>query len=57
MSRRCGRTLGGRDPLDQWAGRRDDATLAAYQAQRNTTSIDDLPALPMAPGDQQTDSG
>jgi hypothetical protein len=36
MSRRCGRTLGGRDPLDQWAGRRDDATLAAYQAQRNT---------------------
>jgi hypothetical protein len=57
MSRRCGRTLGGRDPLDQWAGRRDDATLAAYQAQRNTTSIDDLPALPMAPGDQQTGSG
>jgi hypothetical protein len=59
----CGRcrgaagTLGGRDPLDQWAGRRDDATLAAYQAQRNTTSIDDLPALPMAPGDQQTGSG
>jgi hypothetical protein len=50
MSRRCGRTLGGRDPLDQWAGRRDDATLAAYQAQRNTTSIDDdLPALPMPP--------
>jgi hypothetical protein len=57
MLRRCGRTLGGRDPLDQWAGRRDDATLAAYQAQRNTTSIDDLPALPMAPGDQQTGSG
>ena len=57
MSRRCGRTLGGRDPLDQWAGRRDDATLAAYQAQRNTTSIDDLPALPMASGDQQTGSG
>ena len=59
----CGRcrgaagTLGGRDPLDQWAGRRDDATLAAYQAQRNTTSIDDLPALPMTPGDQQTGSG
>jgi hypothetical protein len=49
MSRRCERTLGGRDPLDQWAGRRDDVTLAAYQAQRNTTSIDDLPACPWPP--------
>jgi hypothetical protein len=25
MLRRCGRPLGGRDPFDQWAGRRDDA--------------------------------
>jgi hypothetical protein len=32
MSRHCGCTPGGRDPLDQWAGRKDDVTLAAYQA-------------------------
>src|SRR5215208_5570880 len=61
-SSNCGRCRGAAGApsaaaLDQWAGRRDDATLAAYQAQRNTTSIDELSALPMAPGDQQTGSG
>jgi hypothetical protein len=40
---------GQRDLLDQWTARKDDAALAAYRAQRNSTSIDDLPALPMGP--------
>ena len=38
---------GQRDLLDQWTDRKDDAALDAYRAQRNRTSIDDLPALPM----------
>jgi Pyridoxamine 5'-phosphate oxidase len=48
---------GQRDLLDQWTQARDDATLVAYRAQRNHASIDDLPALPMAPGDRQAGSG
>jgi hypothetical protein len=48
---------GERDLLDQWVGRKDDAALAAYCAQRNTTSIDGLPALPMAAGARSADSG
>ena len=43
--------------LDQWAARKDDAALAAYRAQRNRRSIDDLPALPMAAGDWQAGLG
>ncbi len=38
---------GQRDLLDQWTARKDDA---AYRARRNSTSIDDLPALPTGPG-------
>jgi hypothetical protein len=48
---------GQRDLLDQWAARKDDAALAAYRAQRNRRSIDDLPALPMAASDRQAGSG
>jgi hypothetical protein len=48
---------GERDLLDQWAGRKDDAALAAYRAQHNHKSIDDLPALPMAASDRQAGSG
>jgi hypothetical protein len=48
---------GERDLLDQWAGRKDNAALAAYCAQRNSTSIDGLPALPMAAGARPADSG
>jgi hypothetical protein len=48
---------GERDLLDQWAGRKDDAALAAYRAQHNDKSIDDLPALPMAASDRQAGSG
>ena len=48
---------GQRDLLGQWAARKDDAALAAYRAQRNRRSIDDLPALPMAAGDRQAGSG
>jgi hypothetical protein len=47
------RYAGQRDLLDQWTQARDDATLAAYRAQRNSTSIDDLPALPIAAGDRE----
>jgi hypothetical protein len=45
---------GERDLLDQWAGRKDEAAMAAYHAQRNSRSIDGLPALPIAAGDRQT---
>jgi hypothetical protein len=48
---------GERDLLDQWAGRKDDAALAAYRAQHNHKSIDDLPTLPMAASDRQAGSG
>jgi hypothetical protein len=48
---------GERDLLDQWAGRKDDAALAAYRTQRNSTSIDGLAALPMAAGARAADSG
>jgi hypothetical protein len=48
---------GERDLLDQWVGRKDDAALAAYRAQHNHKSIDDLPALPMAASDRQAGSG
>jgi hypothetical protein len=37
--------------------RKNDAALAAYRAQRNRRSIDDLPALPMAASDRQAGSG
>ena len=47
---------GERDLLDQWAGRKDDAALAAYRAQCNHRSLDGLPALPMAAGDRQAGS-
>jgi len=48
---------GQRDLLGQWTARKDDAALAAYRAQRNRRSIDDLPALPMAAGYRQAGSG
>jgi hypothetical protein len=48
---------GERDLLDQWAGRKDDAALAAYRAQHNRRSIDGLPALPMAAIDRPAGSG
>jgi hypothetical protein len=38
---------GERDLLGRWTDGKDDAALAAYRAQRNRTSIDGLPALPM----------
>jgi hypothetical protein len=44
---------GERELLEQWTDRRDDAAIAAYRAQRNRTSIDDLPDLPMTPRDRQ----
>jgi pyridoxamine 5'-phosphate oxidase-like protein len=34
-----------RDVLTGWHARRDDARLAAYQAEKNAASIDGLPAL------------
>jgi hypothetical protein len=43
---------GERDLLDRWAGRKDEAALAAYRAQRNRRSIDGLPALPIAASDR-----
>jgi hypothetical protein len=49
--------VGGRDLLDQWTARKDDAALAAYRVQHNSISIDGLPALPMAAGDRQAGSG
>jgi hypothetical protein len=48
---------GERHLLDQWAGRKDDAALAAYRTHRNHKSIDDLPALPMAASDRQAGPG
>src|SRR5215204_615041 len=48
---------GERDLLDQWAGRKDEAAMAAYRAQRNSRSIDGLPALPMVASDRQAGSG
>jgi hypothetical protein len=48
---------GERDLLDQWTAHKDDTAIAAYRAQRNRTSIDDLPALPMAPGDRHSGPG
>ena len=48
---------GERDLLDQWAGRKDEAAMAAYRAQRNSRSIDGLPALPMAANDRRAGSG
>jgi Pyridoxamine 5'-phosphate oxidase len=48
---------GERDLLDQWAGRKDEAAMAAYRAQRNSRSIDGLPALPMAASDRWAGSG
>ena len=48
---------GQRHLLDQWAGRKDDAALAAYRTQHNHKSIDDLPALPMAASDRQAGLG
>jgi hypothetical protein len=46
-----------RDLLDRLTDRKDDAAIAAYRAQHNNASIDDLPALPMATGDRQAGSG
>jgi hypothetical protein len=37
--------VGERDLLTQWAGNKSEADLAAYRAQKNTSSIDGLPAL------------
>jgi hypothetical protein len=51
---------GERDLLEQWTHGKDDTALAAYRAQRNTASIDGLPALPVAASNGQaglTDSG
>jgi hypothetical protein len=59
----CGYTVplydyaGERDLLGQWTARKDNAALAAYRAQHNHKSIDDLPALPMAASDRQAGSG
>jgi Pyridoxamine 5'-phosphate oxidase len=38
-----------RDVLDQWAAKRTAADLAAYRAEKNSVSIDGLPALELAP--------
>lgn len=46
MSRRCGRTLGGRDPLGQWARRRDDVTLAAYKPSATPPASTTSPPCP-----------
>jgi hypothetical protein len=48
---------GERHLLDQWTARKDDAALAAYRAQRNHKSVDDLPALPLAASDRQAGPG
>lgn len=37
--------VGERDTLEQWAARRDAASLDAYRTDRNATSIDGLPGL------------
>ena len=44
---------GGRDLLDQWAVRENEATMAAYRGQRDGRSIDGLPTLSMAASDRQ----
>ena len=38
-----------RNVLDQWAAKRTAADLAAYRAEKNSVSIDGLPALELAP--------
>ncbi len=38
-----------RDVLDQWAAKKTAADLAAYRAEKNSVSIDGLPALDLAP--------
>jgi hypothetical protein len=38
-----------RDVLDQWAAKKTAAELAAYRSEKNTVSIDGLPALDLAP--------
>jgi pyridoxamine 5'-phosphate oxidase-like protein len=48
---------GDRDLLDRWTDGKDDAGLAAYRVQRNSRSIDDLPALPIGAGDGQASHG
>ena len=40
---------GERHLLDQWAGRKGDAALAAYRTHRNRKSIDGLPPCPWPP--------
>jgi hypothetical protein len=37
--------VGERTLLDQWAARKSDAELVAYRTEKNSTSIDGLPAL------------
>ena len=48
---------GERDRLDQWAVRKDEPAMVAYRAQRNSRSIDGLPALPMPASDRQPGPG
>jgi Pyridoxamine 5'-phosphate oxidase len=38
-----------RHVLDQWAAKKNAADLAAYRAEKNSVSIDGLPALELAP--------
>ncbi|MDP8988120.1 MAG: pyridoxamine 5'-phosphate oxidase family protein [Actinomycetota bacterium] len=40
------RVEGDRDLLEQWARRKGPEGIASYQAERNATSIDGLPAVP-----------
>ena len=40
---------GERDLLDQWAGRKDEAAMAADRAKRNSKGIDGLPLCPCPP--------
>jgi hypothetical protein len=46
---------GDRDLLLKWSERKDEAALAAYRRQKNTTSIDGLPAFPEAETSQVAD--
>jgi hypothetical protein len=39
--------VGERPTLDEWADQRGPDVIAAYQAERNATSIDGLPGLPV----------
>lgn len=39
--------VGERPTLDEWAGRRGPDGIATYQAEKNATSIDGLPGLPV----------